>query len=609
MTLLEPRTVPVAAAVVPEPPRSMAPIDPEMQADLDKYRQQYELFKAGELSEEVFRVFRLTNGIYGQRQGGTNQMVRVKVPYGSIKPEQLEMIGWLVDTYSRGWGHITTRQNIQFHYVQLDRIPEVLENLASVGLTTREACGDTVRNVQGCHLAGACPHEKLDVTPWAEATYRHFVRNPISQRLPRKFKINFSGCETDCGQAMFNDVGVIGVVRQSADGTPERGFRVFIAGGLGTTPHPALALEEFTSREDLLPTIEACLRVFDQAGNRDNKLRARMKWLVDTLGFEEVQRRVVAQRKFLVASTSWPGGIPAEVQVDGDDPAGAGDPDTVTTIGQGTPVSIGTGTEYERWDRANVVRGTADGTVSVYAQARLGDITGDQFRALALLQRDLGADVRLTNRQNVVFRSLHRDDLPLLYDRLSAMGMARPGAELARDVVACPGSDTCNLAVTQSRGLGDAIGERLEDEGLAEVGGIRVNISGCPNSCGQHHASDIGFFGVERRANGRSAPGYQMLLGGYIGQEQMHFGAKALRLPARNAPEATVRVIRRFVAERQPSETFRDWLQRVGGTKELAAGLKDLDSFPDYADDPSFYVDFDETSPYEVETGASECAT
>ena len=408
---------------------------------------------------------------------------------------------------------------------------------------------------------------------------------------------------------MFNDVGVIGAVRQAPDGSTERGFRVFIAGGLGTTPHPALALEEFTAREDLLPTMEACLRVFDQAGNRDNKLRARMKWLVDMLGFDEVQRRVLAQRKFLVASTSWPGGIPVEVQLDGDDPAGVGDPAVVTAIGQGTPVSIGTGSDYERWDGANVVRGVHDGTVSLYAQAPLGDITGDQFRALAALQRDLGADVRLTNRQNVVFRGLHADDLPLVHDRLGAMGMARPGAELARDVVACPGSDTCNLAVTQSRGLGHAIGERLEEEGLADVGGVRINISGCPNSCGQHHASDIGFMGAERRAKGRSAPGYQMLLGGYIGQQQMHFGEKALRLPARNAPKAAARVIRRFVAERQPAEAFRDWMLRAGGARALAAELKDLDEFPDYDDDPTFYVDYGETGPYAAETGASECAT
>ncbi|NCG25488.1 MAG: nitrite/sulfite reductase, partial [Actinobacteria bacterium] len=266
-----------------KPPQILTqPLDPDIQADIDKFRQVLSDHERGAVSDDVFRVFRLTNGIYGQRQGGTNQMVRVKVPYGSMTPEQFDMIAFLVERYSRGWGHITTRQNLQFHYVQLDQIPDVMQHLGSVGLTTREACGDTVRNVQGCHLAGACPFENLDITPWAEAAYRHFVRNPIGQRLPRKFKINFSGCETDCGQAMFNDAGVVATTRTRDDGTVEAGFRVYIAGGLGTTPHAALALEEFTPKEELLPTIESILRVLDQTGNRDNKLRARMKWVVDT---------------------------------------------------------------------------------------------------------------------------------------------------------------------------------------------------------------------------------------------------------------------------------------------------------------------------------------
>ena len=604
--------VPMGPAIPsPATPEALARIDPDMRSDIDKFKVQFARYSAGELEEDLFKVFRLSNGIYGQRQGGTQQMVRVKVPHGSITPEQLDMLGWVVDAYSRGWGHITTRQNIQFHFVELEQIPEVLEHLASVGLTTREACGDTVRNVQGCHLAGACPYEQLDITPWAETTYRHFVRNPISQRLPRKFKINFSGCATDCGQAMFNDIGVIATTRTAEDGSLERGFRVFVAGGLGTTPHPALCLEDFTAREDLLSTLEACLRVFDQAGNRDNKLRARMKWLVDTLGFEEVQRRVLAQRKFLLASSSWPGGIPSEVEVCGDDPAGVVDAESgaeVTAMGQGTPVSIGTGGPYQRWNRANVVRGVRDGTVSVYGWARLGDITGDQFRALAALQREFDVDMRLTNRQNVVMRGLTESDLFLVHQRLKAMDMAQPGAELARDVVACPGADTCNLAVTQSRGLASAIGERLEEEGLAEVGGVRINISGCTNSCGQHHASDIGFFGAERRVRQRRAPGYQMLLGGYIGSEQMHFGVRTQRLPAKNAAEATVRVIRRFASERNPGEAFREWLTRIGGPKAVAAELKELDAFPDFEEDPSFYVDYDETGPYEVSIGESECA-
>ena len=582
-------------------------IDAGAAADIAKFEEQLERYLAGELAEDVFRVFRLNNGIYGQRQGGHNQMVRVKVPYGSITPDQLDALGHIAETYSRGWGHLTTRQNVQFHFVDLRRVPEVMRELAAVGLTTREACGDTVRNVMGCHLAGACPYEVLDISPWAEATFRHFLRNPLAQRLPRKFKINFSGCTTDCGQAMFNDVGVVAVTRTLDDGTVEPGFRVYVAGGLGANPHPALALEPFTAREDLLPTIESILRVFEQAGNRDNKLRARMKWLVDTLGFEELQRRILTTRRYLLASASWPGGIPEEVRKHGDDPAGRGA--TPTPMGQGTPVTLVGRGAYERWEAANVVRGVAKGTVSAMAHAHLGDITAAQFRALAAIQRELGCEIRITNRQNLAFRGLAESQLPTLFARLDAIGMAQPGAELARDVVACPGADTCNLAVTQSRGLADAIGAALEEAGLAEVGGVRINISGCTNSCGQHHAADIGFFGAERRAHGRSAPGYQMLLGGYVGEERIHFGDKALRLPAKAAPEAAVRVVGRFAAEREPGETFRAWMERAGGAKAIAAGLADLDVFPQPDERPDFYVDYGETGPYAAEVGASECAT
>ena len=593
--------------------RTLPGVNPGMAADLAadiaKFEEMLAGYQAGRIAEDVFRVFRLNNGIYGQRQGGTNQMVRVKVPYGAMTAEQLDLLADVIDDHSRGWGHITTRQNIQFHFVELAEIPEVMRRMATVGLTTREACGDTVRNVQGCHLAGACPMEVLDVTPWAEAAYRHFVRNPLGQRLPRKFKINFSGCDTDCGQAMFNDVGVVAATRTFDDGSVERGFRVYIAGGLGTTPFPALALEEFTPREDLLATIEAVLRVFEQTGNRDNKLRARLKWVVDQLGIDEVRRRVVAIRKLLPASATWPGGVPEVVADWGDDPAGVADGVTPTAMGQGTPVTLGAKSGYDRWVEANVVRGAANGTVSAYAWCELGDVTSVQFRAVAAMVREFDVDVRVTNRQNLVLRDLTEDQLPALYERLVAADMAKAGAELSRDVVACPGADTCNLAVTQSRGLASAIGTALDEAGLAEVGGVRMNISGCTNSCGQHHTADIGFFGAERRAHGQPAPGYQMLLGGYVGQEKIHFGQKALRLPAKNAAEATVRVVRRFADERQAGERFIDWMGRSGGVAEVAAGLKDLDQFPTPDEGPEYYVDYDETGPYVAEIGESECAT
>ncbi|MEY4015274.1 MAG: nitrite/sulfite reductase [Actinobacteria bacterium] len=583
-------------------------LDAEQLRDIERFEIAIDQFLKGEISDDVFRVMRLNNGIYGQRQGGTNQMVRVKLPAGSITPEQFDVMADLSSEFSRGWGHITTRQNIQFHFVELRKIPDLLRRLADVQLTSREACGDTVRNVMACHLAGACPYEKLDVTPWAEAVYRHFVRNPLGQRLPRKFKVNFSGCSTDCGQAMFNDVGVVAATRTREDGSIESGFRIYIAGGLGATPHPALALEDFTSREDLLPTVEAALRVFDQTGNRDNKLRARMKWVVDQLGIEEVRRRVIKIRHTLPASSSWPGGIPAEVLTAGDAPAGRITEGEVSQVGQSTIINFTSSDPFRRWENASVIRGAANGTVSAIAYAPLGDITADQFRALATIQRHFKSDVRLSNRQNVVFRSLQPSQMRELYDMLDAIGMARPGAELARDVVACPGADTCNIAVTQSRGLAKAIGDKLEEEGLAEIGGVRINISGCTNSCGQHHASDIGFFGAERRAHGKSLPGYQMLLGGYVGEEQIHFGEKALRVPAKAAPEAVARVVRRFAAERSAAETFQGWLARSGGAVAVADGLRDLDEIPQPDVAPDFFIDYGETGPFSGEVGDSECA-
>lgn len=613
------RPVPTDAEV-PEPYRS----------DIAKFEDLTAQYLAGEIDEDVYKTYRLTNGIYGQRQGGRNQMVRIKVPYGSLTPEQLETIGYLAEAYSRHWAHITTRQNLQMHSVQLTEVAEVMRHLATVGLTTREACGDTVRNVQGCHLAGACPYEVLDISAWADATYDHFVRNPIAQRLPRKFKINFSGCASDCGQAMFNDVGVIATTRTGTDGRPEAGFRVYVAGGLGANPHPALALEEFTPREELLPTIESLLRVFDRAGNRDNKRRARMKWLVDQIGIDEVRRRTLDTRRTLLASASWPGGIPAAVDQRGDDPAGVAGNAVPTPVGHGVdvtggivappavpvalaadsgsggsavPVALAGRDPFGRWSVANVVRGVANGTVSAYAHAELGDITADQFRALAALQRELGAEVRVSNRQNVVFRALGDDQLPRLHDGLAAIGMASPGAELLRDVVSCPGADTCNLAVTQSRGLAGAITDALEEAGLGEVPGLRINISGCMNSCGQHHVADIGLFGVERRVDGRSAPGYQLLLGGHVGDERIRFGDKALRLGAKAAPAAVVAVVERYVAERRGGEAFAAWLERIGGASAVADGLAPLDVFT--TDD--HFVDYDELGPYRASVGDSEC--
>jgi sulfite reductase beta subunit-like hemoprotein len=300
--------------------------------------------------------------------------------------------------------------------------------------------------------------------------------------------------------------------------------------------------------------------------------------------------------------------VPAIVEEHGDAPAGAGT-GPVTPVG--TPVSFlpKGGTPRERWDEANVVRGRANGTVSAIAYCRLGDVTVAQLRGLAALVREVGADVRITNRQNFALRDLTEEQLDLVFERLEALGMAEPGAELARDVVSCPGADTCGIAVTQSRGLADAIGTALDEAGLADVGGIRINISGCTNSCGQHHIADLGFVGVERRAHGRAAPGYTMLLGGHVGQTQIEFGDKATRLPAKAAAAATVEVIGRYAKEREPGEVFASWLARSGGAAAIGEEIKAYDTFPTPDEAPDFYVDFGEQGPYVKEVGASECAT
>jgi sulfite reductase (ferredoxin) len=333
-----------------------------------------------------------------------------------------------------------------------------------------------------------------------------------------------------------------------------------------------------------------------------------MKWLVDELGFEELQRRILASRKFLLASSSWPGGIPAQVREAGDAPAGKGTGE-VTPMGHGVPVFLSGISAYDRWAQANVVRGVSKGTVSALAWSRLGDVTAAQFRGMATLVRDLDVEIRITNRQNFVLRGLTEDQLSTLFERLTALDMAAAGAELARDVVACPGADTCNLAVTQSRGLASDIDQALEDAGLAEVGGVRINISGCTNSCGQHHISDIGFFGLERRAHGQAAPGYQMLLGGRVGDMEIEFGQKAVKLPAKSASQAVVRVVGKYAADRQAGESFTSWLDRNGGAAAVGQTLVDLDEFPDPTEHPEFYIDFDETGPYVKDVGDSECAT
>lgn len=572
---------------------------PEIARELDRFESQVTEYLAGRLDEEIFRPIRLTNGIYGIRQGNNLQMVRVKIPHGRVNAEQLDMLAHIAEEYGRGFGHITTRQNVQLHFVPLERTPDAMRLIASVGMTTREACGDTVRNIVGCPLAGVCKTELFDVTSWARETTKFLLRHPLSQRLPRKFKINFSGCESDCGQGMINDIGAIAT--RSAGG--ELGFKLVVGGGLGANPFPAQILEPFTPFEDLMVTIESILRVFDRTGIRTNHLRARMKWVVDSMGIEDFRQAVFTERNKMrsVVGPLAPHGIP-----DGLDPDAFGDGERETPAPP-VPKRVD-GDGYEAWLQSNTIPQRQDGLHVTFATMRLGDLTSAQFRAVAGIARNYGSgDIRLTQRQNLAIRDVPESQLPAIYEILAANKMARIGR--IRDVVACPGADTCNLAVTQSRGLAKAVGDHLDAEGLGGVDGININISGCSNSCGQHHISDIGFMGMERRVDGNSAPGYQVFLaGGIIGEAHVEFGRRALRVGAKRAPEVVAALVRKYLDDRQNDEDFKGWVKRTGA-KTIAESLEDLASIRSVVDEPDDYVDWDELEQFQVKLGRGECAT
>ncbi|MER3396269.1 MAG: ferredoxin--nitrite reductase [Acidimicrobiia bacterium] len=577
--------------------------------EIDRFEESIKKYLAGHLDEEVFRPIRLTNGIYGIRQGNNLQMVRVKIPQGRLNPTQLETLGHIAEEYSRGFGHVTTRQNIQFHFVRLERCPDVMRLVNSVGLTTREACGDTVRNITGCPLAGTCPLENADISAWARAATDYFLRHPISQRLPRKFKISFSGCEKDCSAGTINDIGVIAV--KDADGN--LAFRLLVGGGLGTTPYPAKLLEEYTPPEDLILTMEAILRIFDRRGNRENKLRARMKWLVEQMGIEEFRNAVFDEREKLrsVVGERTPSGIPDSVLTASPETFGQLGPLGDSRVSEnGSRIERFVKPTFENWRASNVVSQRQDGKFAAFVSLPIGDITAEQFRELADLCRQYGeGEVRATIRQNLVFRYLEEADLKPFYEELERIGLSNIEGERASDVVACPGADTCNLAITQSRGLAKAIRRELQESGLADLPGVKINISGCSNSCGQHHIADIGLMGFEKRLGGNSAPGAQLMLGGgVIEAGEVRFGKRSLKLAAKRAPKVVSAILASYAEQRLPGQTFKEWMA-AKGVETIEREVEELGKLRPFEEAPDEYVDWDEDVQFQVKLGRGECAT
>ncbi len=579
-------------------------------ADIDEFVDRLSKFGRGEMSPDEFKVYRLGRGTYGQRQADVN-MLRVKIPQGVIDARQLEVLADLGEEYSRGFGHITTRQNFQFHFVKLQRVPEAMRLLDSVGLTMREACGSTVRNVTACALAGVCSGASFDVTPYGQAVTRYFLRNPICQALPRKFKIALSGCEDDCAQGAINDVAVLALTRKDAVGKIQRGFRIRVGGGLSTTPEDAHPLEDFVAEDRLLPTIEAIVRVFDRTGNRQNKSRARLKYVIRKIGMDGF--RAEYQKELAAIDESGRGSVPIDV-------SGEVRPDAIIRLNPkraGRTADVSADAAFDEFFRTNCVKQVQSGYHAVIVRLDRGDITSEQLRGLAVASRTYGeGQARASNDQNIILRFVADSNLRPLYEDLVKLGLGLPGARTLKDVTACPGADTCNLAVTKSRELSSAISARLSApdaaKAVAAAEKLDIKISGCPNSCGQHHIAALGFHGTMRRvvmADGvaRAVPEYQLHLGGGIDLNGATFGRQVIKVPARRVPDTVVRLLELYERERTGDEGALAFFRRTT-PETVKAAVADLIEIDPATAKPEDYLDHGDETPFVVAIGQGECA-
>jgi sulfite reductase (ferredoxin) len=566
---------------------------PEIEREIEVFEVEIERLKRGKLAEEQFRHFRLNHGIYGQRQPGVH-MVRVKIPSGLLNARQLEVLADIGEEYGHGLAHVTTRQDVQYHFVELEDVPAIMRRLASVGLTTREACGNTVRNITACSLAGVCPGELFDVTPIARATTNTFIRHPICQQLGRKFKISFSGCaDKPCGLAHMHDIGHIARTRM-VNGYTQHGFEVWVGGGLGAQPHPAKLYSEFVPHDELNLHLAGILSVFTRYGERKNRNKARMKFLVEKLGIEEFRRRVAEEMDELRS-----------------DPR---DEEPMPDFSDGPASKEGSSKAFELWRSTNVVDQKQEDFCAVHVSLPLGDITPEQLRAMArIISRFNGENLRATVEQNLLLRWVRRRDLWELYSELEAADLAEPGAETLLDITACPGADTCILGITSSKGLAVALRKAISDNGKGlenipeELRGLSIKVSGCPNSCGQHHIADIGFFGSSQRVGGNVVPNYHLFLGGQKASNALSFGLATIKVPAKKVPSVVDHLVGRFRSERMDGERFSQWVERVG-KKNISEGLAHLRAVADFEDEPGLYVDWDSDEPFSVGTGQGECA-
>ena len=581
------------------------PIPPEILGEIESFEEEVAKLLKGDVSLDTFRPFRLQHGIYGQRQPGV-QMIRIKIPFGGLNSNQLRVIAEMADRYATGVGHVTTRQDIQLHYARVEDCGTIMRRLAEVGVTTREACGNTVRNVTACHLAGVCQGEVFDVTPYAKAVSAHLLRNPLNQSLPRKFKIAFSGCRHDCAMTPIHDLGFLAA--KNPDGTI--GFRVTAGGGLGSAPRIAFLLHEFMPMEDLLPTCDAMIKVFDNLGNRKNRNKARMKFVIEKLGFEEFKRRFEAEYAVLRKGYNGQLNLPAIA-----DAAPQLIQPTRPNGGNGAKGNGGPGgngqaeTPFEMWRRTNVVLQQQPGFATAFIRLPMGDITSAQMAKVAdLIDEFANGNIRTTIQQNLCIRWVSNDTVQALYERLVAANLSDPGAELVEDIIACPGTDTCGLGITSSKGLARALAEVFPAGKVPEdLRNESVKISGCHNSCAQHHISTIGLHGVGKRMGERFAPHYELHLGGRI-DGVPRIGQMTIKLPAKNVPAAVSHLLDFWRQHRREGERLLDFIERTGKAR-LKEELIPFTIVPPFEQDPSYYFDWEGEDEFILEDlGPGECA-
>jgi len=597
--------------------------------EIDHFEGQILLKKQGKLDDKVFAETRLRRGVYGQRydngqrdDGITVQtlnfpagslmkgpetfwdapgMVRIKNPFGGLTPDQMVVLAQLADEYADGILHVTTRQDFQLHFVHLEDTPDLMRRLAAVNITTREACGNTVRNVTACPIAGVCHDESFDVTPYAKEVANFLLGHDDTQDFGRKFKVAFSGCAGHaCGLVKMHDFGFL-AEKRVIDGVETRGFKVYVGGGLGTIPYQAQILSEFTPETEIMPLAQATARVFTRLGEKKNRNRARIKFLVEALGIEEFRRLVYEELATLPHDDRWTSYL--------DDIASyAETPAQPPQALNGFPRPEG----YEEWASTNIYDQRQEGYSTVTVNLPLGDLTSDQMIALADIARQYcGENVRMTVEQNIVLRWIADHDLPEVYRLLGAVGLGAPGAGTIVDITSCPGTDTCKLGIASSRGLAGELRTQLAAQNAsmpAAVKNLRIKVSGCFNSCGQHHIADIGFFGNSRRSGNHKVPHFQVVLGGQWEENAGAFGLAVGAVPAKRVPEFLTTLTARYAAERTPLESFQTWVKRLG--KPAIKAMIDLfTSLPTYETDPTLFTDWGDPRVYSItDIGVGECA-